>query len=278
MAPPRDSNISVTELPISSSQKALSTFLSNLALSSGEFSVVILVTATGAPSVSITPVSFSSGASTIAETPQNTHAAAYTSSAVPVESGQLRAGQAGGIALAGLASTSIVFGLLLFICCLRRGRVSREQRRQISSKTEERPPKMDRAYNPSVPPTPPPKDDAGTGDGGTTGKATSRTVQNCRMGPNNSIWAHGMSDLSRWSGTSKGDFLPEQPVYSGQLPVAVGCNSVAIFHPPQAQLPSQRYAAESLGWRPQQQSVIQSTAPLHYPRQQSNSPLRPNYI
>jgi len=189
MASPLNSNISVTGLPIISSQTALSTFLSDPTPSGGEVSVTVLIIATGAPSVSITPVSFSSGTATIAETPHTTQAAAHTSSAVPVKDGQLTTDQVGGIAVAGFASTSIVFGLMLFIYCLRQGRVSREQKRQSPCKIEEPPLRTNQDHNSLRPPPPPPKDDPETGDGGTAEKATSRMAQGPRVRPNSGRWS-----------------------------------------------------------------------------------------
>ena len=183
MASPLNSNISVTGLSITSSQTALLTFPSDLTQSSGGVSVAVLVIATGAPSVPITPVSFSSETATIVKTP---HTAAYTSSAVPVKTGQLTTNQVGGIAVAGIASTNIVFDLMLFIYCLQQERVSREQKRQSLCKIEEPPLRTNQDHNFLRPPPPPFKDDAETDDEGTTEKATSRMAQGPRERPMNS--------------------------------------------------------------------------------------------
>ena len=218
-----------------SSQTALSTFPSDPAPLGGEVSVAVLVIATGAPSVPITPVSFSSGTATIAETPHTIQAAAHTSSAVPVKIGQLTTDQVGGIAVAVFASTSLAFGLMLFIYCLRQGRVSREQKRRSPCKIEEPPSRTNQDHNPSKPPPPPPKDDAETGDGGTAEEATPRMAQGPRGRPINSrpwtFWRHtpNLSDfeapfapeslynLSPQDGTScrtTTELLPDKPTYS----------------------------------------------------------------
>ncbi len=139
-----------------SSLPAASIFPSSILPFSGDLTVSGLVTATGSPSPLSLPTSASSVTPGISGPSQTTQAAATTSNVTPVKTGALTTPQIAGIAVAGVGSAAVAFGIMLFIYCIRRRRALKEQSEQLPFEIEKAPPKADQ--NPPGPPPPPPKD------------------------------------------------------------------------------------------------------------------------
>lgn len=160
-----DSNIFDTNGQTTSSQApSSSTFPPVINAPGGSVSLTGLVTASGQPPNLTSPTSTPSltpSTSVPSHTSQAAAAAATTSTA-PAQTGTLTGPQIAGIAVAGVVSASVAFGIMLFVYCLRRRRALKHQSEQLPFEIEKAPPKA--SPQPPAPPPPPPKDIKG-GDG-----------------------------------------------------------------------------------------------------------------
>lgn len=200
--------------------------------SSGSILATGLVVATGTPSGQPSPTNVSSVVASTSAPSQTSHAAATTSTVAPVTTGALTTPQIAGIAVAGVASASVAFGVMLFLYCLRRRRALKQQMEQLPFEIEKAPPKAN--PNSSDPPPPPPKDGETSNDN--PGTAARKVDQAPKVPPKDggkrrSFWrrtikpddigvavtpetAHQESPISVASYRTTSRLLPDKPAYT----------------------------------------------------------------
>ena len=196
--------------------------------SSGSISATGLVAATGTPPSQPSPTNASSIVTSTVAPSQTSHAAATTSS-TPGTTGALTTPQIAGIAVAGVASASVAFGIMLFLYCLRRRRALKQQMEQLPFEIEKAPQKGN-----SDPPPPPPKDGETSNDN--PGTAVPKVDQAPKVPPKDgakrrSFWrrtikpddigvavspetAHQASPKSIASYRTTSRLLPDKPAYT----------------------------------------------------------------